>query len=90
MPSSPNYQRNYQHEYATETSKRRLFRAERDRARRLLIKNRGISAIKGKDVDHKTPLSQGGSNNLSNLRAINPSKNRSYPRNPNGSMKKGK
>ena len=43
-----------------------------------------------KDIDHKQPLSQGGkATSLSNLRAVSPRDNRSYPRNADGSMKKG-
>jgi 5-methylcytosine-specific restriction endonuclease McrA len=41
----------------------------------------------GKDVDHKTPLSKGGSNNASNLAATFASSNRSFSRNKDGSMK---
>jgi len=42
---------------------------------------------KGQDVDHKKPLSKGGSNNETNLRAVSEHTNRSFPRKPNGSMK---
>lgn len=41
----------------------------------------------GKDVDHKTPLSKGGKNTPSNLRVVDASKNRSFSRNSNGSLK---
>lgn len=41
----------------------------------------------GKDVDHIQPLSKGGKTTTKNLRAIPASKNRSYPRNKDGSMK---
>jgi len=44
----------------------------------------------GQDVDHKVPLSKGGSPTaISNLRAVSASDNRSFPRNADGSMKKG-
>jgi 5-methylcytosine-specific restriction endonuclease McrA len=42
------------------------------------------------DIDHKKPLSKGGSNSLANLAVRAPATNRSFPRNPDGSMKKGK
>jgi hypothetical protein len=41
----------------------------------------------GKDVDHKTPLSKGGKTTRSNLRVVPASTNRSFSRNPNGSLK---
>lgn len=41
----------------------------------------------GKHVDHKVPLSKGGSNSRSNLRVRSASSNSSYKRNKDGSMK---
>jgi hypothetical protein len=41
----------------------------------------------GKDVDHKTPLSKGGSTGKSNLRVVDRSSNRSFSRNSDGSLK---
>lgn len=41
----------------------------------------------GKDVDHKTPLSKGGGNKLSNLAVTFASENRSFSRNKDGSLK---
>ena len=41
----------------------------------------------GQDLDHKKPLSKGGSNTLKNARATSPHDNRSFPRNKDGSMK---
>lgn len=41
----------------------------------------------GKDVDHKTPLSKGGSTSRSNLRPVPASENRSFSRNADGSLK---
>jgi hypothetical protein len=41
----------------------------------------------GKDVDHKTPLSKGGTNAKSNLRVVDRSTNTSFSRNPDGSLK---
>lgn len=51
-------------------------RAERVKARRLMEKKYGKQALKGKDVDHKKALKDGGSTTLSNLRLMSPAKNR--------------
>jgi 5-methylcytosine-specific restriction endonuclease McrA len=50
-------------------------RMERQRARRT-YDAKGVDR-KGKDIDHVTPLSKGGSNSPSNLRLTKPSLNRS-------------
>lgn len=42
----------------------------------------------GKDLDHIKPLSKGGSNAKSNTRVVSASTNRSFRRNPDGSMKR--
>ena len=86
MPSSPSYQRNYLQETRTADARgERPKNIERKRARRLMVK-RGL-VKPGQDVDHKVPLSEGGSNSPANLRARSARANRSYPRNPDGSMK---
>ena len=59
-------------------------RMERQRARRALDK-KGVSR-KGKDVAHVKALSKGGSNR-DGTRLEPPSKNRSFRRNSDGSMK---
>ena len=41
----------------------------------------------GKDVDHKRPLSKGGSNSLANLFVTGKSANRSFSRNKDSSIK---
>lgn len=59
--------------------------AKRHRLRRKALK---LGMVKpGQDVDHKVALSKGGSNSIKNARAASPSENRSFPRNPDGSMK---
>jgi hypothetical protein len=57
---------------------------ERQRARRELDK-KGI-ARKGKDVSHVVALSKGG-RNKDGVKLQQPSKNRSFKRNKDGSMK---
>lgn len=89
MPSSPNYVRDYAQEKKTSDARgEKPKRAARNRARRIMVKKGMVKP--GQDVDHKTPLSKGGSPTaISNLRAVSASDNRSFPRNPDGSMKKG-
>lgn len=51
-------------------------RVKRNKARREMTRAKGKAAMKGKDVDHKKPLSKGGSNSKSNLRLVSKKKNR--------------
>lgn len=88
MPSSPNYVRDYKQEKKTSDARGEgPKRAERKVARRMLEKKGMVKPFDGKDVDHKKPVSEGGTNAPGNLRAVSASKNRSFPRNPNGSIK---
>lgn len=91
MPSSDNYVRDYKQEYKTAKSRGEIGtgsdsgNAKRHKLRRKALK---LGMVKsGQDLDHKKPLSKGGANTISNARATTPSKNRSYPRNSDGSMK---
>lgn len=52
-------------------------RAARGRARYALMKKGLVRKGDGKDVDHRMPLSRGGSNDTSNLRVESASSNRS-------------
>jgi len=61
-------------------------RAARERARYHMDKD-GVDRA-GKDIDHIKPLSKGGTNAKSNLRLTKPSKNRSFQRNSDGTVKK--
>jgi hypothetical protein len=61
-------------------------RMERQRARRKIDATKGKSARAGKDVAHVKALSKGGSNK-DGVRLESPSKNRSFPRKSDGSMK---
>ena len=91
MPSGKNYKRDLKREY--ETAKRRgengtgsnSSDAKRKRARRKMLKAGKVKP--GQDVHHKKPISRGGSNDMKNLAAINPSKNRSFRRNSKGGIK---
>ena len=81
--------RDYKQEYAnydgTDAVKKK--RAQRNKARRMLEREGVVHKGDGKDVDHKKPLSKGGTTVRSNLKAEPASKNRSYKRNSDGSMK---
>lgn len=81
----PMLKRNYKQEYITQTARgEHENRMERQRARRTLDK-KGVSRA-GKDVAHIKALSKGGSNK-DGVRLQAPSKNRSFKRNADGSMK---
>ena len=63
--------------------------AARLRLRRAAEKKGVVSKGDGKELDHKKPLSKGGSNSLEkNVRVVDRSENRSFHRNPDGSVKK--
>jgi 5-methylcytosine-specific restriction endonuclease McrA len=59
-----------------ETKQHRHERSERVLARRELAKEGKVTKGDGKDVDHIKPLSKGGSQERSNLRAISAHENR--------------
>lgn len=86
MPSPPDYKRDYKTEKKTSDARgEKPKRAARNRAR--LIMEKAGMVKKGQDVDHKKPLSKGGTNAKSNLRAVSASDNRGFPRRRDGSMK---
>jgi 5-methylcytosine-specific restriction endonuclease McrA len=91
MPSSKNYVRDLDQEYRTAKARGEVgtgsdsANAKRHRARRKALKLGLVK--KGQDVDHKRPLSKGGSNSVKNARAVSPSANRGFPRNKDGSMR---
>ena len=81
--------RDYKKEYASyhSTDKAKKQRAERNKARGIMEKTGAVKKGDGKDVDHKKPLSKGGTTIISNLRAKPASANRSFKRNPDSGMK---
>ncbi len=83
------YKRDYKQEYATTngTQEAKKKRAQNNKARRMLMREGLVHKGDGKDVDHKTPLSKGGTTARSNLRVKPASDNRSYPRKSSGAMK---
>ncbi len=81
----PMKHRNWKQEYKTQVERgEHEKRMERQRARRALDK-KGVNR-EGKDVAHVKALSKGGSNK-DGYRLESPSKNRSFPRKADGSMK---
>lgn len=55
-------------------------RAARNKARREAIREGKVKKGDGKELDHKVPLSKGGSRSTSNTRVVSRRKNRSYKR----------
>ena len=90
MPYMKNGKRDYKTEVAKYTSKPEVKhkRAEQNAARREMERAGRVHKGDGKDVDHKTPLSKGGTNSKSNLRVVSQHTNRSFQRNRNGSLKR--
>ena len=87
MPSSKNYVRNYKREAEIESPERIKQRLMRVRARRSFESSLGHPIPSNMDVDHKKPLSKGGSNTQHNLQLQQRNANRSYPRNKKGGMR---
>jgi hypothetical protein len=89
MPYMKNGKRDYKRENEKYNSKpeQRANRSERTVARNQANADGRTSKGDGKDLDHRVPLSKGGSSNKSNLRVVSKSANRSFSRNKDGSMK---
>jgi hypothetical protein len=89
MPYMKNGKRDYKRENELYNSRPEQIKArsERTTARRKANEDGRTSKGDGKDLDHKRPLSKGGSSARSNLRAVSASSNRSFARNADGSMK---
>ena len=82
MPYKNMDDRNYRHEYDAYQGKPEQIknRDARNKARREMMKAGKVHKGDGKDVDHVTPLSKGGSNTTSNMRVKSEHANRSYKR----------
>ena len=88
MPT-PKENRNYREEAARETPERQQARRDRMRARYQFEKEHG-DLPSTTHVDHKKPISQGGTNDPKNLRAIPKARNESFKRDGPGGKQKGK
>jgi hypothetical protein len=73
-PAKRDYKKEYARDHATPQDK--ADRAARNTALRRMTKELGVTAVKGKDIDHIKPLDQGGTNKRGNLRVLSISKNR--------------
>ncbi len=71
--------RNYASEYANYqgTEEQKKNRAQRNKARRMMIKDGKAAKGDGKDVDHITPMRSGGTSAPTNLRMRSVKSNRS-------------
>ena len=81
--------RNYAKEYKDYqgTPEQIKNRCKRNKARGEAVKDGRVKKGDNKDLDHKKPLSKGGSNAKSNTRVVSKSTNRSFKRNSDGSIK---
>tara|TARA_R110000868_G_scaffold262740_1_gene521452 strand:- start:1136 stop:1390 length:255 start_codon:yes stop_codon:yes gene_type:complete len=81
--------RDYAEEYANYQGnpEQKKNRAERNAARRELMKEGLVHKGDHKDVDHVRPLVKGGGTSRSNLRVLSEHDNRSYRRTKNAGMK---
>ena len=86
MATKRDYRQEYDAYQGTDEQKRN--RAKRNSARRKLAREGRVSKGDGKDVDHKKPISKGGTNGGSNLRVVDSAKNRSFSRNADRSVKR--
>jgi hypothetical protein len=70
-----------------QTEKAKKARAQSNKARRMLMREGRVEKGDGMDVHHKKPLSKGGKTTPGNLAVVPASKNRTYKRNKDHSMK---
>lgn len=89
MPYMKNGKRDYKKENELYNSKPEQIkrRSERTTARRQANAAGVTHKGDGKDIDHITPLSKGGSNSKSNQRVVSASTNRSFSRTSTGALK---
>lgn len=89
MPYMTNGKRDYKKENRLYNSKPEQIkrRSQRTVARNQAIAEGRVKRGDGKEIDHKLPLSKGGSNAKSNQRVTSASANRSFSRNKDGSLK---
>ena len=83
-----NGKRDYKKEVARYTSKPEVIkkRVEQNKARRIMMREGKVHKGDGKDVDHRVPLSKGGTSSRSNLRVRSAHANRSFSRKADGSL----
>jgi 5-methylcytosine-specific restriction endonuclease McrA len=69
-----NYKKEYKEYHSKKTQKKN--RTKRNAARRVMTKKGLVKKGDGMEVDHKKPLSKGGSNGRKNLRVVTRKTNR--------------
>lgn len=79
------YKKEYEQYDGTPAVKKK--RAARNKARRMMEAEGLVHKGDDKDVDHKRPLSKGGTTTRGNIRVKSATANRSYKRNADGSVK---
>lgn len=81
-----NGDRDYKKEYEEYHSKpeQKKNRAQRNSARREAEKDGRVSKGDGKDVDHKKPIRNGGTNDKGNTRVVEAEKNRGWRKGKKG------
>ena len=89
MPYMKNGKRDYKRENELYNSKpeQRKNRSERTMARREANESGVTRKGDNTNLDHRVPLSKGGTSAKSNLRVVSESRNKSFSRNADGSMK---
>ena len=89
MPYMTNGKRDYKKENRLYNSKPEQIKARSERTvlRRKANETGVTHKGDGKDLDHKKPLSKGGSNTMGNTRVVSKTANRSFSRNADGSLK---
>lgn len=87
MPYADKKDRKYTNDYQS-TPEQIKNRSARNKARREAAKAGLVKKGDGKDVDHIDPLSKGGTNSKQNVRVVPASKNRSFDRNADHSVKR--
>lgn len=68
------YKKEYERDHSTPGARKN--RALRNKARRVATKEGRVKKGDGKEIDHKRPLSKGGSNRRSNQRVVSRKVNR--------------
>lgn len=89
MPYKNKEDRNLRREYDNYQGKPEQIkkRAQRNAARRALMREGVVHKGDGRDVDHVRALSKGGTNSRANLRVRSASSNRSFSRNSDHTVK---
>lgn len=88
MPRMKNGKRDYsQQRVYNATPSATAKRVKNNQARAAAIDAGKAKVGDGKDVDHKKPLSKGGSNSAKNLRVVDRSENRSFARTSTSKLK---